>query len=183
MDARVRYTKKTIRESFFSLLETTPLAKITVRAICEGAEINRATFYKYYDNPYDLLDKLENELLDHLQQRITALPSPVLTDIFYIILEDILEKREIYLILLSKNGDRLFRKRLFALCYGDNMETIRALFPSLPPKKQEWVYYFIAEGCNGLLSRWLADGFQERPEELISFIGSLIAAINRSELV
>ncbi len=40
-DARTQYTKKVIRECFFELLKETPLNKITVKGICERAQINR----------------------------------------------------------------------------------------------------------------------------------------------
>ena len=58
-DARVRYTKMVIKNSFVELLAKKPLTKVTVKEICELSEINRATFYKYYCDPYDLLEKLE----------------------------------------------------------------------------------------------------------------------------
>lgn len=47
-DARVRYTKMVIKNSFVKLLAKKPLEKVTVKEICELSEINRATFYKYY---------------------------------------------------------------------------------------------------------------------------------------
>ena len=66
IDARTRYTKMMIRESFIQLLKEQPVSKITVTKICEIAEINRATFYKYYEDAFDLLQKLEQELLEEI---------------------------------------------------------------------------------------------------------------------
>ena len=63
LDARIRYTKMVIQESFAALLKERPINRITVKEICEGAEINRATFYKYYADAYDLLDKIEEQVL------------------------------------------------------------------------------------------------------------------------
>ena len=65
-DARVRYTKMIIKKSFISLLKERPINKITVKAICEMSEINRATFYKYYNDPFDLMEKIEEEMLEEL---------------------------------------------------------------------------------------------------------------------
>jgi len=56
-DARVRYTKNVIQESFFKLIKEKPINKITVKSICDLSEINRATFYKYYTDPFDLMKK------------------------------------------------------------------------------------------------------------------------------
>lgn len=66
-DARVRYTKLTIRNAFLDLLKKYPVEQITVSEICRIAEINRATFYRYYENPYDLLSAQENEMFDEIQ--------------------------------------------------------------------------------------------------------------------
>lgn len=68
LDARVRYTQMVIKNSFTKLLEQKPLNKVTVKEICELSEINRATFYKYYCDAYDLLEKLESEFLSELQK-------------------------------------------------------------------------------------------------------------------
>ena len=47
-DARVRYTQKVLKDSLLQLLEKKPINKITVKEVCELAELNRATFYAHY---------------------------------------------------------------------------------------------------------------------------------------
>ena len=49
-DARVRYTRKVLKESLLSLLKEKPINKITVKEVCELAELNRATFYSHYSD-------------------------------------------------------------------------------------------------------------------------------------
>ena len=44
-DHRVRLTKLLLREAFLDLLVEKPVAKITVKELCEQANVNRATFY------------------------------------------------------------------------------------------------------------------------------------------
>ena len=44
-DARVRYTLKMLKDSLLRLLEEKPINKITVKEVCERAELNRATFF------------------------------------------------------------------------------------------------------------------------------------------
>lgn len=44
--------------AFLELLERKSLDKITVKDIIETAEINRNTFYYYYENVFDLLDAI-----------------------------------------------------------------------------------------------------------------------------
>lgn len=40
-DARVRYTRRVIKESLLRLLEDRPVNRITVKEVCEAAQINR----------------------------------------------------------------------------------------------------------------------------------------------
>jgi AcrR family transcriptional regulator len=66
-DRRVKYTKMVLRDSLMKLLAEKDISRITIKEICENADINRATFYAHYTDQYDLLDKIENELFDNLR--------------------------------------------------------------------------------------------------------------------
>lgn len=70
MDRRVKYTKMIIRETFINLLEKKNINKITVSEICKEADINRATFYRYYLDVYDLYDKVRDEFVVKLMGSI-----------------------------------------------------------------------------------------------------------------
>ena len=65
-DRRVRHTKKRIREALLDCLVTGSLDKVTVKKICEIADINRTTFYAHYDDPYILYEQIEKEVIDGL---------------------------------------------------------------------------------------------------------------------
>ena len=65
-DARVRYTKMMIQQTFLDLLMQKPISKITVKEICDIAQINRATFYKHYQDTYDLLEQFQSEAIQGL---------------------------------------------------------------------------------------------------------------------
>ena len=64
VDKRIIHSKAAIKESFLSLLEKKPVEKMTVKEICDNAYITRSTFYAYYMNEYDLLQKLTQELVE-----------------------------------------------------------------------------------------------------------------------
>jgi AcrR family transcriptional regulator len=65
-DRRVIYTKRVIKESLLNLLESNPLSKITIKEICNDAEINRGTFYRHYEDIYDLFEEIESEFIDQV---------------------------------------------------------------------------------------------------------------------
>jgi len=60
MDKRVIKTKASIRDVFLSLRDKNKLEKIHVSELCELAQINKTTFYKYYDDIF----ALNNEICD-----------------------------------------------------------------------------------------------------------------------
>ena len=67
-DARVRYTRKVLRESLFRCLKNKEsLKNVTVKEVCEQAELNRATFYKHYKDCFDLVEQLENDAVRELK--------------------------------------------------------------------------------------------------------------------
>lgn len=61
-DKRVKKTQRLLRESLFKLLSEKPLNQITVRELTELAEVNRSTFYFYFENIEDMLEQIQGEI-------------------------------------------------------------------------------------------------------------------------
>lgn len=180
MDARIRYTKLTIRNEFFALLQEKPLNKITVTAICERAGINRATFYKYYDNPFDLMHKLETALIGELEKTIGLLPKKTIRSVFAAVLEHLKKESETYAVLFSENGDREFVEKILSMVYQENMRIIQFYFPHLKEEEQKMLFYFLGEGCNGILKYWVGNGMKEEVGEIVSFADKIVESLNRN---
>ena len=53
-----KFTKQRIMDSFFDLLNQKSLDKLTVKDVIEVAEVNRNTFYYYFEDIYDLLNNV-----------------------------------------------------------------------------------------------------------------------------
>lgn len=63
MDRRTQKTKNSIYNAFICIRSRKPLEKMTVKELCEEAQINKSTFYVYYEDVYDLSDKIESEIV------------------------------------------------------------------------------------------------------------------------
>ena len=61
LDRRIRYTKSIIKKSLLELMQNTPYERITVKELCQKADINRATFYSHYDSLATLMEEIEYE--------------------------------------------------------------------------------------------------------------------------
>ena len=62
-DRRVARTKKAIKNAFAELMSEKEISEITVKDIAETADVNRKTFYNYYNSVYDIVNEIENELV------------------------------------------------------------------------------------------------------------------------
>ena len=73
MDLRKQRTKNSIINAFIQLRAKKPLEKITVTELAELAYINKATFYTYYQDIYDLSEQLEDEVITNM---LNDIPHP-----------------------------------------------------------------------------------------------------------
>ena len=67
IDRRIKYTKTLLKNSLVDLMREYPIAKISVKMLCETADINRSTFYAHYSDQFDLLITLEREVITEFE--------------------------------------------------------------------------------------------------------------------
>ena len=75
---RVRMTKQMLRRAFTQLLMEKPIQNITVRELCEKAQVNRGTFYVHYSDIYALMEAIEEQMVAELAAQLltsSTLPS------------------------------------------------------------------------------------------------------------
>lgn len=129
---RVKITKMLLNDSFLRLLEKKPLARVTVKDICEDADLNRSTYYKYYADPYDQMSKLEINIIEEMYSNIELskdISQNNYSNLYPIIkqlLEYIQAKKDMFRILLSNNGDISLQKDILTIlqrsCYRQTLK-------------------------------------------------------------
>lgn len=158
-DRRVRYTKQAIRDSLFELMKKSPVEKITVKAICERADINRATFYTHYETMGALLEEIELEKSRELFQTLGELWvgenyfANVLDGVIRYLKENPL-MREIF---LSTNTTG---KGLAMLLQGNEDHSVEqwTKHGRISKTQAHWIYLFLVSGIREVLRQWFADG-------------------------
>jgi len=65
-DQRNALTKRLLREGLLRLLSKTDLRKITVTQLCAESGINRATFYRHYEQPRNILNDLKCDIFQEV---------------------------------------------------------------------------------------------------------------------
>ncbi|MGF0070185.1 TetR/AcrR family transcriptional regulator [Streptococcus suis] len=66
-DLRVIKTKENIISSFVILLGDKSFEKITIQDILDRSLINRSTFYRHFNDKYDLAKQINNQLIQQIQ--------------------------------------------------------------------------------------------------------------------
>jgi AcrR family transcriptional regulator len=71
-DRRVSKTLKALKNALIVLIEEKELRKITVSDITKEANINRGTFYLHYLDIYDMVEKLEDEIINKIKKIVDS---------------------------------------------------------------------------------------------------------------
>lgn len=175
-DARVRYTTMRIKKAFLTCLAQKPVSKITVKEICDIAEINRATFYKHYEDTFDLLRKLEDEAIEGMQKNILACKKITSQGMLITILKNIRDTGNSYAVLTSQNGDPGLAARISEVFYQEFRPLMAERLSGYTENEQNAAYLFVAGGSGHLISAWINNGMQTPPEQVANDINSMCSA-------
>ena len=70
VDRRVKYTIEMLKGALVEAMQKEHISKISVKSLCELADINRSTFYAHFRDQYDLLHHIEQEVLDNITRQL-----------------------------------------------------------------------------------------------------------------
>ena len=65
---RVQMTQALLKQSLIELLEEKDLGQISIKEICERADVSRSAFYSHYGSQYELLYAIEEEIMEATRQ-------------------------------------------------------------------------------------------------------------------
>lgn len=75
MDIRIQKTQAAIKNAFLELRAQKSVEKITVKELCQRAQINKSTFYAHYDDIYALSDAMQSEAIAFVLGTISHQPA------------------------------------------------------------------------------------------------------------
>lgn len=165
-DRRIKITKRVFKETMIELLLKKPIDAISVKEICERADLSRSTFYAHYKDQYDLLEQISEEVFDNVKAYLAKQDYtenvPVSAQILIRILEYAKENASTVKALLSDNSGAAFQR--------DIMQFTRIVsFPSgieIDEKTKAYVSLFGITGCVSMLNKWIHEGMAVPTQEL-----------------
>jgi len=162
-------TKNNLVNSFWSIYENKSIDKITIKEITDKAGYNRATFYIYFKDVYDILQCIENQLLGVFENsknfKIEDLGKEELVKYS---IELFNENASYFHVLLSSKGDPFFAEQYKKKLKVQLYYTIEKN-NSFPEKYSDFVLEFLAAGIISCILYW----YESQPfpvEDLISII-------------
>lgn len=175
LDRRKKYTRMVLKDSLMALLEKKAIGSITIKEICEHADINRSTFYTHYASQYDLLHQIEAEIIQDMNHTLASYNDDTEDDELKLtekLLEYIAANHEVCRILLSQHGDVTFQKRVM-----DNalQHTVHKLVEAnqIDQQLSEYVSMFYVSGSIHVIEAWLKNGMDTDPLEMAKMINKL----------
>ncbi len=177
-DRKTRYTRKVLQDSLIETMKEKPITKITIKEICEKADVNRTTFYAHYTDQYDLLRKIEDDVLSWLKEAIITIMGKTdksgTIEVLERICQFVVENSRHLQVLMSEQGDIDFQKELFTLIYS-GMSSPYAVNMALG--KNEDAFIFVVNGSVGLIRHWLKNGFNKSAKEMAETIYDMTSPI------
>ena len=173
-DRRFRRTRALLRQGLIQLMETKDIKDISVKELSDLADINRGTFYLHYNDIYDMLGKMEDELFTEfneiLDRTLTteAISSETTLQEIFAFLE---RNRDFAKVTMGPHGDLAFVNRMKGLV-KDRIYNI----PDVKNGNQDLVYIesFIISDCIGIIETWLNHPSPKPPEEIAAMCNSLL---------
>lgn len=174
---RTQYTQRALQDALIELLTDKPLSRITVRELCEKADVNRSTFYAHYRDTASLLHDIEEDAIDWvrgtLQQLLEQPDVESVGRVIEHICQYIADNRSHLRVLMSTKADLGFQQRLLGLIYGRN-DVVAQLQPQgVSPEEAEMRVRFAVSGSVGLLQYWLSTDLEASPEAVARTITTM----------
>lgn len=118
MKFRQKTSEDRIQQALIKLLSEQSFQQLTVQSIITKAGIARGTFYRYYLDKFDLLNRYEDQLLNEANYIFRQYRRPDLAhivahptnDAFFKLMEYLYQNREIVITLINCSASALWRK-------------------------------------------------------------------------
>ena len=176
VDRRIAKTKKAIYRAFAELLSEKNINDITIKDIADKADINRKTFYNYYNGIYDLTGEIENSIIDSFEQVLRntnineLLHNPY--SMFEALTRIINSNLDFYQHLISIESNSNLVSKLFKSLKTRAKEVI-SLYTLLDDATLDIVLDFVVSGMFTVFQHWFNSSREHSIDDLAKIVATL----------
>lgn len=176
VDRRIAKTKKAIYRAFAQLLSEKNINDITIKDIADRADINRKTFYNYYDGIYELTDEIENKTIDsfekvireHNVNELLHNPNKMFDELVKIINSDF----DFYQHLISvESNSNLVSKLIISL--KSRAKEVISEYSVLDEATLDIVLDFVVSGMFTVFQRWFNSSKEHSLDDMAKIVATL----------
>lgn len=178
IDLRIIKTKKILFEALVTLMEQKDFEKIKISDICDQALINRSTFYAHYEDKYDLLLAMINDLKNNLEHELKGNKEEDISKNYFmeflkILINHVDEKRETYNSILKNDKNGIVMGFLIDVSYRDLTSRLKNnnLISIIPI---DVITKFYIGGIVNVGIDWIKNKNKYTKEELLLYFDKLI---------
>lgn len=170
MDKRIKRTKGFVYEALMELMNEKAISEITVKGLCERADINRSTFYLHFSGIEEIVDSFERQLADSFDEIFEAhkISEGELKTSFYEFFYDLTcyIKKEHKLMRALFGNNRIMQlptiSKALQTGFGENI-----LAHYIKDKtKFDYAYLFLIDGCVIIYKVWIRNNMAEKEEDI-----------------
>ena len=166
---RVKMTKRMMKDALIDLLDEKPLEKITVTEICKSADVNRSTFYAYYEDISALMVEIENEVLEHVTvyaDNFNDYTDKRMVEVFEEFFNYVRENEKVFRVLMICRDNSSFNRRMLDTI----MEKYKMSIEWNGELPEKYTYIYSVSGVIGIMGEWIDSGFSISSKKLARMV-------------
>lgn len=160
--------KKKLVSSFKALAVKTPVEKITIQEITQGAGVIRPTFYHHFQDKYQLLESIfKTEIMDPVRELIH---NDMLAEAVTLVFVQMSRDKEFYSKVSRLTGQNSFEAVVKDSIYETMMDMIETKSSGKVSKykllSHEMLARYYAEFLGFIVLTWIKEGMNATPQEM-----------------
>jgi len=175
LDRRKKYTRMVLKDSLMALLKTKQLSSITVKEVCEQADVNRSTFYAHYQDSFDLMEQIEEEIIADLNTYLNQYNFAKEEESLQMtekLLEYIASKYDTCRTLLNENNGPSFERRVMEVAQSFLVKNLPNQY-DIDSDLSAYAGTFLIGGGINVMKHWLANNMDQPAEKVARLINSI----------
>lgn len=174
VNQRVAISKRLMKEALLRLLKSKHISKISVSELCQEAQINRTTFYRYYQAPRDILQEIALDFVKEFSNQANASRKAQEIEAFATQLCVFLYDRADMVKLFMKNDAEMDFTRIFQTLSEEFLGARIILYRghTVDNATLRLINTFFSSGMYALIRQWLTEDISKTPEEIAELLCS-----------
>lgn len=177
-DLRILKTKASLYRGLMNLMKNKPFEDIKISDICKVSLINRSTFYDHYNDKYELIQSLMNDMREELLEKLdkskkTKNIKEYYIELIKVLLEHINSNIDIYSAVVKINSNSIARDMMTDAIIISAAKEIDSNFENISSIPTKTIVLYYASAIINIIIDNLYNNKQFDTKELIHIITEL----------